>query len=287
MEVLQTRAALRAHLAPWRGQAAIGLVPTMGYLHEGHLTLVRRARADCARVVVSIFVNPAQFGPNEDLDRYPRDLERDLALLRDEGVDAVFTPGVTDIYPPGDQTVVETTRLSRMLMGRLRPGHFRGVATVVARLFNLVQPDRAYFGEKDYQQLLVIRRMVRDLAIPVEITGVPTVRDKDGLALSSRNVRLAPQDREAAPVLNRALCRAEALAAAGAVTIKALQDTIRVELEACPRGQVESVDLRDAEDLSPVSGRLARGCVALIAMRFGDVLLIDQRVISPSKGGRP
>ena len=285
MQICRSKQAMRDCVAGWRAQGLrVALVPTMGALHEGHLTLVRRARdwVDAnggGRIVTSIFVNPTQFGPNEDLDAYPRDEDNDLALLRDTGCDAAFLPGVDEIYRPGAQTVVETTGLARMLMGRLRPGHFRGVTTVVTKLFNIVGPDAAAFGEKDYQQLTVIRRMVADLDVPVQIIGVPTVREADGLAMSSRNRRLSPADRAAAPVLNRALDRAQAMVAEGA-GLSAIRAEIRRILRAEPRGDVRSVDIRDAADLSRIAA--IRGpAVILLAVRFGDVLLIDQRTAHP------
>ena len=262
----------------------IALVPTMGALHDGHLTLLARARdwldrQGGGRVVTSIFVNPTQFGPNEDLARYPRDEEGDLRKLTAAGCDAVFLPQVSDIYRPGAQTHVEVAGLGRMLMGRLRPGHFRGVATVVTKLFNIVQPDVAAFGEKDFQQLTLIRRMVADLDIPVKILPVPTVREADGLAMSSRNQRLTPQDRAAAPVLSRALDQAQVQIEAGA-PLGQVRRALRTTLRAEPRAQIRSVDIRDAEGLGRVQ-ILARPVVILLAVRFGDVLLIDQRVAAP------
>lgn len=285
MQICRNTQAMRDCVAEWRRQGqAIAMVPTMGALHQGHLTLVARARNWVAergggRVVTSIFVNPTQFGPNEDLDKYPRDEENDLRLLREAGCDAVFLPAVQDIYRPGTQTVVEVTGLSRMLMGRLRPGHFRGVATVVTKLFNIVQPDAAAFGEKDYQQLTLIRQMVADLDIPVTIIGVPTVREKDGLAMSSRNLRLTPQDRAAAVVLSQALDQAQQMVEQGS-SLAALHTRIAQVLQAEPRGEVQSIDIRDAADLSNIT-RIARPVVILLAVRFGDVLLIDQRVAHP------
>ncbi len=285
MQICRSKQAMRDCGAGWRAQGQrVALVPTMGALHDGHLTLVRRARdwldargGGC--VVTSIFVNPTQFGPNEDLDQYPRDEENDLRLLRQAGCDAAFLPGVEDIYRPGAQTIVETTGLARMLMGRLRPGHFRGVATVVTKLFNIVGPDAATFGEKDYQQLTIIRQMVADLDMPVEIIGVPTVREQDGLAMSSRNRRLSPEDRAAAPVLNRALDRAQAMVAEGA-GLSAVRAELRRILRAEPRGDVRSIDIRDAGDLSRIT-TIHGPVVILLAVRFGDVLLIDQRVAHP------
>lgn len=282
MEVCTTKARIRACVASWRGDGrTVMLVPTMGYLHAGHMALVARARVKGARVVASIFVNPTQFGEGEDLATYPRDPQRDLAMLRDAGVDAVFLPEVSEVYDRAAQTIVEPTALARILIGRLRPGHFRGVATIVTKLFNIVQPDGACFGEKDYQQLVVIRTIVRDLDIPVRIIGVPTEREPDGLAMSSRNVRLGAADRAAAPVLNTALTEAEALARRGA-TASRLRAHVRARLAVEPRADVQSVDIRDAETLAPVSGPLARAAVLLLAVRFGSVLLIDNRVVHPA-----
>ena len=280
MQVITTKSALREAVRGWRAAgASVALVPTMGYLHAGHMALVARAKAEGGRVVTSIFVNPTQFGPNEDLSTYPRDPDRDLAMLRAAGVDAVFMPEVAEVYDPAAQTIVETTDLSRILIGKLRPGHFRGVATVVTKLFNIVQPDVACFGEKDFQQLAVIRTMVRDLDIPVRIIGVPTQREADGLAMSSRNVRLTPEDRAAAVVLSRALFAAEEMAKTG-ITASRLRAWVAATLGAEPRADVQSVDIRDATTLASLSGSLTGPAVILLAVRFGKVLLIDQRVVT-------
>jgi pantoate--beta-alanine ligase len=280
MVVCETKAGIRSAVRGMRSESGtIGFVPTMGALHDGHLELARRAKAENARVVVSIFVNPTQFGPKEDFKSYPRDPEGDGAMLEAEGVDALFLPQVDEIYPKQSQTFVDTDVFSRILMGRLRPGHFRGVATVVTKLFNIVQPDRAYFGEKDYQQLQLIRRIVAELDIPVEIVGVPTVREADGLAMSSRNRRLTPEDRAAAVVLARALDAAQLRISEGAVTPAALRRLVAGILEAEPRGKVQSVDVRDAATLDVIRGPIGKPAVVLIAMRFGAVLLIDQRVV--------
>ena len=269
----------------WRKTVGrVALVPTMGALHQGHLTLVARARdwldgQGGGQVVTSIFVNPAQFGPNEDLDKYPRQEAQDLDLLRKAGCDAVFLPQVSDIWRPGAQTHVQVTQLGGILMGRLRPGHFRGVATVVTKLFNIVQPQAAAFGEKDYQQLTLITRMVEDLDIPVIILPVPTVREPDGLAMSSRNQRLTAEDRAAAPVLARALDHAAESVAMG-TPVSLLRRQIRAILSTEPRADIRSIDIRDARDLSRIA--VVGGPVAiLLAVRFGDVLLIDQRTAHP------
>lgn len=258
----------------------IGLVPTMGFLHAGHLQLMRRAAQNADAVVATIFVNPTQFGANEDLSRYPRDLDRDLALLRDEGVAAVFTPSPEEMYLPGADTIVDVPSLSAILQGALRPGHFQGVATVVSKLFNITQPDVAVFGEKDYQQLALIRKMVRDLDVPVRIIGHPTAREDDGLAMSSRNVRLSPAQRAAAKILNAALTQAEHHPQPSAEAYVA-QITQHLAGEALC--DIKSVEIRDSEDLTALSGPLHRPAVILLAVAFGDVLLIDQRVIDPRK----
>ncbi len=282
MEVCQTIAEMRAEVALWRAAGqTVALVPTMGFLHDGHMALVRRGQELSDRVVVWIFVNPTQFERAEDLDAYPRDVERDLGMLRREGVDAAFTPGVSEIYPDGAETIVETTRLAAVLMGKVRPGHFRGVATVVTKFFNIILPDIALFGEKDYQQLQVIRRMVRDLHMPIEIVGVPTVREADGLAMSSRNVRLTPEDRRAAVILSEALRRAEALAAAGS-SVEELHSGITEVIASEPRAELRGIDIARAETLDEISGPLDGPTAIMLSVRFGDVLLIDQRVVHPA-----
>lgn len=281
MQILTTKAATRETVAAWRKAGErITMVPTMGYLHDGHMALVARAKQEPGRVIASIFVNPTQFGEEADLNAYPSKPEEDRAMLEAAGVDAVFMPEVAEVYHPGAQTIVETTELSRMLMGKLRPGHFRGVATVVTKLFNIVQPDAACFGEKDFQQLCVIRQMVRDLDIPVEVIGVPTVREADGLAMSSRNVRLTPEDRAAATVLSASLFEAEEMAKTG-ITASRLRAWVAAKIQSEPRADLKSVDIRDAQTLASVSGPLNGPAVILLAVRFGAVLLIDQRVVTP------
>jgi pantoate--beta-alanine ligase len=277
--VTRTIAELRSALdVDRRAGRRIGLVPTMGYLHRGHMALVDEARSRADVVVVSIFVNPTQFGPTEDLATYPRDFEGDLALCGRHGVDIVFAPDVAEMYPAPMETSVEVTSLSSILIGAQRPGHFRGVATVVAKLFNIVAPDAAFFGEKDYQQLATIRRMVRDLSFGIEIVGVATVREADGLAASSRNVRLQPDDRRAAAVIPRALDHAAQRAAAGEDDPRAIEAEMRAIIETEPRADLRSVDVRDAESLAEID-RIDRA-VVLVTARFGDVLLIDQREIA-------
>jgi len=256
----------------------------MGALHEGHLMLVRRARAENAATIVSIFVNPAQFGPREDLAAYPRDLEGDLAKLEREGVDLVFAPAAEEIYPPGFETWVEPGATAAPLEGAARPGHFRGVATVVLKLFNIVQPDRAYFGRKDAQQLAVIRRMVADLNVPVEIVPVATVRAPEGLALSSRNAYLDAQEREAALALSRALRRALELFATGERRAEALREAMRATLAAEPRVTVEYVSVADPETLQELEEAVP-GALASLAARVGRARLIDNARLGESAEG--
>lgn len=257
----------------------VSMVPTMGFLHAGHMSLIETAKAEADHVVVSIFVNPTQFGESADLDAYPRDEERDLAMLRDAGVAVVFMPEVETMYPTGDETIVETTRLANVLHGEVRPGHFRGVTTVVARLFNIVQPDVAVFGEKDYQQLQVIKRMVADLHMPLTIVGAPTVREEDGLAMSSRNVRLSTEDRQAALVLSQSLAAAEA--AATDATVADLQKVIADTIASEPRATLTGLDIVAAETLNAIEGPLTGPTAIMISVAFGDILLIDQRVVTP------
>ncbi len=256
----------------------IVFVPTMGSLHEGHLCLVRDARTRGERVVVSIFVNPMQFGPNEDFAKYPRDLQRDRSLLEGLGVDILFHPTVAEIYPDGYQTHIEVENLSLPLCGALRPGHFRGVATVAAKLFNIVQPDVAIFGEKDFQQLQIVRRLVRDLSMDVEIVGHPIVREADGLAMSSRNAYLSAEERRAAVCLSRALCKAEKLARRGETSAAALLRAASAEIAQEPLAQIDYVKLCDVDSLDEVD-RLAGAAVLALAVRFGRARLIDNRVI--------
>ncbi len=281
---LRKKAELRTALEPVRRQGlTIGLVPTMGYLHEGHLSLIRAARAECDLVVMSLFVNPTQFGPGEDLDRYPRDEERDLWLAAEAGADLVFAPPVEEVYAPDAATAVEVTgSLTSVLDGdpdRRGPEHFRGVATVVAKLFNIVGPDIAYFGQKDAQQAVVIRRMVRDLDFPVRIEAMPTVREPDGLAMSSRNAYLEPADRERATALSRALRAAEREARGGSLT--AGLDAARRELAAAAI-EPEYLEARDAETLEPVERLADRPVLVLVAARVGAARLIDNVLIQPA-----
>jgi pantoate--beta-alanine ligase len=285
VKLFRAKDELRAALAPIRREGgSLGLVPTMGALHEGHLSLLRAARAECDAVVMSLFVNPAQFGPGEDLDRYPRDEQRDLRLAAEAGVDFVYAPPVGEVYPEGFVTHVEVDGpLTGVLDGdssRRGPGHFRGVTTVVAKLFNSVSPDVAYFGQKDAQQVAVIRRMVRDLDIPVRIEVLPIVREDDGLAMSSRNAYLDPRAREQAGALSRALRAAEAVA--GAEGLDAALAAARAELSAAGV-EPEYLEARDAEDLSPVTDLGNRPVLIAVAAEIGGARLIDNVLIRPLK----
>ncbi len=255
----------------------VGLVPTMGYLHSGHLALVRQAQAFCASVVVSIFVNPAQFGPKEDLAAYPRDLPRDIALLEQAGVDLLWTPTPEVMYPPGFQTWVAVEGVSQPLEGSFRPGHFRGVATVVAKLFNAVQPQRAYFGQKDAQQVAVLAAMVRDLNFPLEMVVVPTMREPDGLAKSSRNAYLNPQERQAAVVLYRALSAARQACEAGEHDAEALRQAMQKVLQAEPLARPLYVSCADVNTLEELQGPVEEALFSL-AVYIGKTRLIDNFV---------
>ncbi len=263
-----------------REVGTLGLVPTMGFLHEGHLALVRRARAENEAVAVSIFVNPTQFGPGEDLARYPRDLPRDLRLLEDAGVDLVFAPEASEMYPPGFSTAVEVGEVTRGLEGAVRPGHFRGVATVVCKLFNIVQAERAYFGQKDAQQAVVIQRMARDLNFPTEVVVVPTVREPDGLALSSRNTYLSAEERAAAPVLYRALESARLAWEQGERDAEALRRHVHATLAREPRAEVDYVSVADPRTLVELD-RVDGEALVLLAVRIGRTRLIDNLLLRP------
>lgn len=262
----------------------VGFVPTMGALHEGHASLLRRAREECASVVASIFVNPTQFGPNEDFKKYPRDEEADLQLLEELGVDVAFVPGVEEVYPPGAVTSVEVGRLAEILEGAARPGHFRGVATVVTILFSLVRPTRAYFGQKDGQQSVVVKRLVRDLGLPLEIVVCPTVREPDGLALSSRNRYLTADERLQAPSLYRALLEASNAASAGETSADLLRDAMRAELATAPLGTPDYVSVADAESLEELE-TVDRPALASLAVRFPSARLIDCLPLDGPAGG--
>jgi len=279
-ELAATAAGVRERLGAARADGkTIGFVPTMGALHEGHLTLMRRARAECGCVVVSIFVNPTQFVAGEDFARYPRDLAGDSKLCGSVGADLIFAPEVGEVYPPGDSTWVEVTGpLVEGMCAPHRPGHFRGVTTVCARLFNIVRPDRAYFGEKDYQQLQVVKRMVRDLKLPLEVAPVPTVREADGLAMSSRNAYLSPEERKAAVSLSRGLSAARDLTAEGEREAAAIIVAARKMIEAEPLVRLQYLELRDAETLESVTGA-ERPAVLAVAAFVGKARLIDNVVL--------
>lgn len=259
----------------------IGFVPTMGYLHEGHLSLMRIARKHADVAVVSIFVNPTQFGPNEDLSKYPRDFERDEGLCRRENVDVVFYPAADDMYPKDHSTWVVEERLSRGLCGASRPGHFRGVCTVVAKLFNIVLPDVAVFGEKDAQQLRLIERMVRDLDFPVRILRGPTVREPDGLAMSSRNAYLSPEERTQALCLRRALDRAESLYQGGERDAGKLRASMQSVIAESPLARADYIEIVDDSTLEPVQA-VAQPCLVALAVFVGKTRLIDNTVIGPA-----
>ncbi len=284
MRLVRTRYELREALAePRQAGKAIGLVPTMGYLHEGHLSLLRAARSECEFVVMSLFVNPAQFAPGEDLERYPRDEQRDAQLAEDAGVDLIYAPDAAEVYPPGFATSVEVAGLTEVLDGapaQRGPEHFRGVATVVAKLLNSVQPGVAYFGQKDAQQALVIRRMVSDLDFPVRIEILPTVREPDGLALSSRNAYLNASDRERATALSRALEAARDAAGEGS-----LEAALRVARQELSEAGIEPeyLEARDASDLSPVAELNGRPVLIAVAAKVGGARLIDNVVVTAAQ----
>ena len=271
--------ALHTFLAAHRAVSKrIGLVPTMGYLHAGHLSLVRAARQDCDVVVMSIFVNPKQFGPQEDFATYPRDMAGDLRQAREAGVDAVFTPAVAEMYPPGFLTEVSVHELTSPLCGAARPGHFNGVTTVVAKLFNIVRPDRAYFGQKDYQQVTVIRKMVTDLHLPLEVITCPTVREPDGLAMSSRNAYLNPAERQAALVLWRALRLAEERLTQGERQGARLAATLRDFISQEPLARIDYVAMCDPDTLREVE-QIAGTVLVALAVYIGQTRLIDNAVL--------
>ena len=256
----------------------VGLVPTMGYLHQGHISLVQAARKECRAVIASIFVNPTQFGPGEDLGTYPRNLPRDLALLEQAGADLVWTPTAEVMYPPGYQTWVTVDEITQFLEGSKRPGHFKGVTTIVAKLFNATRPDRAYFGQKDAQQAAVIRRVVQDLNYPIDIVICPIVREPDGLALSSRNTYLDPQQRKAATVLNRALSAASQAFETGQRDPDALRQRMTSIIEAEPLAKLQYVSCADPETLQEMEGPVNRALLSM-AVYIGKTRLIDNQVL--------
>jgi pantoate--beta-alanine ligase len=282
MRLVTTVAEIRQFVRETRMQGlTVGFVPTMGYLHEGHLSLVQAAKESCDVVVMSIFVNPLQFGPNEDFDRYPRDLERDRQLAAGAGVDVLFAPSVEEMYPGGQQAMlahVDVDVVTEALCGATRPGHFRGVATVVTKLFNIVQPDRAFFGMKDAQQVAVIQAMVRDLNQPVEIVPCPTLREADGLAMSSRNVYLSPEEREQALVLNRSLASARKWVREGERDAERLKSAVRAMIEEMPLADVQYVEVVSMRDMRPVA-EVEDGALLALAVKFGKTRLIDNTLL--------
>ncbi len=275
MEIIATVADMKARVAEWHAQGlTIGLTPTMGALHEGHMSLMERARTECDRVVASVFVNPIQFGPNEDYDAYPRDLERDAAIAESKGVDVVFHPSVEEMYPNNYNTYVVMETLTDSLCGAKRPGHFRGVCTVVNKLFNIVDPDKAFFGQKDAQQLAIIKRMVSDLNMRVKVFGCPIVREEDGLAKSSRNTYLSSEERAAALVLSRSIFQAQKLIEAGERNAATIRETVVTTIESEPMANIDYVEVVDLGDMQPVDTLGEAGLVA-IAVYIGSTRLID------------
>ncbi len=277
MKTIITLTELRAERA--RLSEPVGLVPTMGYLHEGHISLARAARAECASVVATIFVNPTQFGPKEDLSTYPRDLPRDCQLLESAGVDLLWTPNSQEVYPPGFQTWVTVEEISQPLEGSMRPGHFRGVATVVAKLFNAVQPQKAYFGQKDAQQAAVIRQMTRDLNFPIDIVICPIIREPDGLAMSSRNVYLNPAERKAATVLSRALRNAQSAFANGERQAEKLGAILIETIQAEPLAKLQYASCADLDSLIELTGTIPGKVLLSLAVFFGKTRLIDNVIL--------
>lgn len=277
MKVIRAIGEMKAARSKLRG--SVGFVPTMGYLHEGHLELARRARAENRNVIVSIFVNPTQFGPKEDYESYPRDAERDLAMLKKEAVNIVFMPSVEEMYPPRYSTWVNVEKVTERLEGAIRPGHFRGVATVVTKLFNIVQPDKAYFGQKDAQQLVVIKKMVADLNMNLEVVAVPTVREPDGLAMSSRNVYLSPEERKAALVLYESLKLAQKLWEEGERNADVIRRQMTALIQSEPRAErIDYVSIADAETLEELD-RIDRPALVSLAVKIGKPRLIDNIVL--------
>ncbi len=283
MEVIKSPSEMQQRASAWRREGkVIAFVPTMGYFHEGHLSLMREGRERGDVLVVSIFVNPTQFGPGEDFDRYPRDMERDLRMAEEVGVDVIFAPTVEEMYPEGYQTYVEVEKVTKYLCGLSRPGHFRGVTTVVTKLFNIVKPHVALFGQKDYQQLITIERMVKDLNMDVEIVGMPTVREEDGLAASSRNVYLSPEERKAALSLYRSLRRAEELFSEGVRESQRILEEVKKVLEAEPLVKIDYVHVCDPETLEDIEGPIGERALVAVAAKVGTTRLIDNTLL----GGR-
>ena len=286
MEIIRTISWMKETVRQARAENHfVGLVPTMGALHEGHLSLIRRARGDCSRVYASIFLNPTQFGPNEDLSKYPRTFERDVEQLTDAGVDILFAPDAKEIYPAGFRSYVNVEGLSERLEGKSRPGHFRGVATVVLKLFEIMQPQFAYFGRKDAQQVRILQQMATDLNLNVEIVVCPIVREPDGLALSSRNTYLNPGERRAATALRRALDEARRELDAGTRDALQLQTTIRRVLSNEALARIDYVEIVDSETFEPVASIGPRPVYALLAVFIGKTRLIDNLLIEPAADG--
>lgn len=279
MKLFRSAKSLQGYLWKLRREGRkIGFVPTMGYLHEGHLSLIRKARAENDVVVISIFVNPIQFGPKEDYKRYPRDLRRDLRLAREEGVDIVFYPSVKEMYPEGFCTYVEVEGLSDVLCGKSRPGHFRGVATVCTKLFNIVGPDVAYFGQKDAQQAIIIKRMVRDLNMPLKIKVLPIVREEDGLAMSSRNTYLSKEERKQAPIIYKALRKAKEAFKAGERDAGKIKREVRDLISSMDKAKIDYVEIVDLKDLRPLK-EIDRPALLAVAVWFGKARLIDNVIL--------
>jgi len=286
MEIIRTISWMKETVRQARAENHfVGLVPTMGALHEGHLSLIRRARGDCSRVYASIFLNPTQFGPNEDLSKYPRTFARDVEQLTDAGVDILFAPDTKEIYPVGFRSYVNVEGLSERLEGKSRPGHFRGVATVVLKLFEIMQPQFAYFGRKDAQQVRILQQMATDLNLNVEIVVCPVVREPDGLALSSRNTYLNAEERRAATALRRALDEARRELDAGTRDALQLQTTIRRVLSNQPLARIDYVEIVDSETFEPVASIGPRPVYALLAVYIGKTRLIDNLLIEPAADG--
>jgi len=276
MQILETISDIRTLRQQLSG--SVGFVPTMGYLHEGHLALVKQARGESATVVVSIFVNPTQFGPREDLGAYPRDLNRDMELLRQEKADVIFVPSNEEIYPPGFSSWVDIEKVTEALEGESRPEHFRGVATVVTKLFNIVQPTRAYFGQKDAQQAAVIMKMVTDLNMNLEVVVVPTVRERDGLAMSSRNIYLGPEERQAATVLFKSLSLARELWQGGEKDAEKIRQQMASLIQKEPLARIDYVSVADNETLKELS-TIDQSALASLAVNIGKTRLIDNMIL--------
>ena len=288
MRTFDSISGLRAYLRSFRSEGkSIGFVPTMGALHEGHLSLLTKAKSECDIVVLSIYVNETQFDDPKDFEKYPRDHNKDMNLAADEEVDAVFMPTNLEIYPASFQSFVEVKEIGSILEGEHRPGHFRGVATIVNKLFQIVQPDRAYFGQKDFQQLAIVERMVADFHIPVSVVGLPTIREEDGLALSSRNTRLDADSREAATVLHKALLHAETRVAEGVESTEVLIDEMKTMIRKEPLATIDYVALVDPETLLPRTTLSDVATQALLAVKIGDVRLIDNRLLLPDGVAAP